>query len=130
MCKHFDQLHSLLCSTKTPFDIISITETKQIINKDFLININIDGYQLYTQPTKRSCGGTAIYVKKTLDCKALSDLNALEDEFETLWVEINTGSIESAKTLLFVVLIDIQILMLASLLNTLSTLYLKLIKIK
>ena len=36
----------------------------------------------------------AIYVKKTLDCKTLSDLNALslEDAFETLWVEINTGS--------------------------------------
>ena len=92
MCKYFDQLHSLLCSTKTPFDIIGITETKQIINKDFLINANIDGYQLYTQPTKSLCGGTAIYVKKTLNCKALSDLNALEDEFETLWVEINTGS--------------------------------------
>ena len=30
--------------------------------------------------------------EKTLDCKVLSDLNALEDEFETLWVEINTGS--------------------------------------
>ena len=30
--------------------------------------------------------------KKSLDCKVLSDLNALEDEFETLWVEINTGS--------------------------------------
>ena len=93
LCKYFDQLHSLLCSTKTPFDIIGITETKQIINKDFLINVNIDGYQLYTQPTKSLCGGTAIYVKKkTLNCKALSDLNALEDAFETHWVEINTGS--------------------------------------
>ena len=30
--------------------------------------------------------------EKTLDCKILSDLNSLEDEFETLWVEINTGS--------------------------------------
>ena len=33
LCKHSDQLHSLLCSTKTPFDIIGITETKQIVNK-------------------------------------------------------------------------------------------------
>ena len=32
------------------------------------------------------------YMKKSFDCKVLSDLNALEDEFETLWVEINTGS--------------------------------------
>ena len=33
LCKHFDQLHSLLCSKKAPFDIIGITETKQIVNK-------------------------------------------------------------------------------------------------
>ena len=92
LCNHFDQLHSLLCSTKTPFDIIGFIETKQTVDKDFLTNVNIDGYHLYTQPTKRSCGGTAICVKKSLDCKVLSDLNALEDEFETLWVEINTGS--------------------------------------
>ena len=129
LCKHFDQLHSLLCSINTPFHIIGITETKQIINTDLLINVNIDGYQLYTQLTKSSCGGTAIYVKKkTLDCKALSDLSALEDELRLSWLKLIQD--QSAKTLLFVMLIEIQTLMLASLLNTLSTLYLKLIKIK
>ena len=29
--------------------------------------------------------------KKALDHEVLRDLNALEDEFETLWIEINTG---------------------------------------
>ena len=33
-----------------------------------------------------------MYIKKALDHKILHDLNALEDEFETLWVEINTGT--------------------------------------
>ena len=32
-----------------------------------------------------------MYVKKSLDHLILSNLNALEDEYETLWVEINTG---------------------------------------
>ena len=32
-----------------------------------------------------------MYVKKSLDHKVLNHLNALEDEFETLWIEINTG---------------------------------------
>ena len=91
MTKHFDQLYSLICATKIPFDVIGLTETKQSINRDFLLNVNIDGYQLHTQPTKRLCGGTAIYAKKSLDHKVLHDLNALEDEFETLWIEINTG---------------------------------------
>ena len=31
------------------------------------------------------------YLKKSLDHKVLNNLNALEDEFETLWIEINTG---------------------------------------
>ena len=91
LTKHFDQLYSLICATKIPFDVIGLTETKQSIIKDFLLNVNIDGYQLHTQPTKSLCGGTAIYVKKSLDHKVLHDLNALEDKFETLWIEINTG---------------------------------------
>ena len=32
-----------------------------------------------------------MYVKKSLDHNVLNHLNALEDEFETLWIEINTG---------------------------------------
>ena len=32
-----------------------------------------------------------MYVEKSLDHKVLNHLNALEDEFETLWIEINTG---------------------------------------
>ena len=64
LTKHFDQLYSLICATKIPFDVIGLTETKQSINKDFLLNVNIDGDQLHTQPAKSLCGGTAIYVKK------------------------------------------------------------------
>ena len=33
-----------------------------------------------------------MYIKKALDDKILHDLNALEDELETFWVEINTGT--------------------------------------
>ena len=92
LSKHFDELHSLLYSTKIPFDVIGVTETKQLVNKDFLTNVNIEDYQLHTQPTRSSCGGVAMYIKKALDHKILHHLNALEDEFETLWVEINTGT--------------------------------------
>ena len=44
LTKHFDQFYSLICATKIPFDVIGLTETKQSINKDFLLNVNIDGY--------------------------------------------------------------------------------------
>ena len=33
----------------------------------------------------------AVYVKKSLDHKVLNHLNALKDEFETLWIEMSSG---------------------------------------
>ena len=101
--KHFDELHSLLYSTKIPFDVIGVTETKQLVNKDFLTNVNIEDYQLHTQPTRSSCGSVAMYIKKALDHKILHYLNALEDEFETLWVEINTGT--KSKNIVIIVIV-------------------------
>ena len=86
LTKHFEELHSLLYSSKIPFDVIGISESKQSVNKNFLTNVNLHQYQLHSQPTKSACGGVAMYTKKSLD-----RLNALEDEFETLWIEVNTG---------------------------------------
>ena len=91
LSKHFDELKSLLSATKIPFDIIGLTESKQSIDKDFLTNVKINDYQLHIQPSKSSCGGIAIYIKKSLDHSVLSKFNATEDEYEALWVEINTG---------------------------------------
>ena len=44
---------------------------------------------MYTQPCKNSCGGCAIYVNSQLDHIVRNDLSALQEEYETLWVEIN-----------------------------------------
>ena len=44
LTEHYDELHSLLYSTKIPFDIIGITETKQSFGKEFLLNVNIHKY--------------------------------------------------------------------------------------
>ena len=37
LSKHIDSLHTQLCSTNIPFDIIGITETKQQVDKNFLL---------------------------------------------------------------------------------------------
>ena len=70
---------------------MGISESKQPVNKNFLTDVNLHEYQLHSQPTKSACGGVAMYVKKSLDHKVLNHLNALEDEFETLWIKVNTG---------------------------------------
>ena len=92
LTKHFSELHSLINSTKIPFDIIGITESKQTIGMDFALNVNMIGYNIHTQPTKSLHGDIAMYLKKTLDYTIRDDLSVVSDEYETLWVEINTAS--------------------------------------
>ena len=124
LSKHFDELQSLLSATKTPFDIIGLTESKQSIDKDFLTNVKINDYRLHIQPSKSSSGGIAIYIKKSSDHSVLSNFKATEDEYEALWVEINTG--QKVEIVFVVVLIVILILMQVSFLNTWSQSYLNL----
>ena len=92
LSKHFDELQSLITSTKIPFDVIGISESKQLINQNFKINVNLEGYHLHSQPTKSSHGGVVMYINKHLDYTVRDGLSVIEDEYETLWIEIKTGS--------------------------------------
>ena len=92
LSKHFDELRSLITSTKIPFDVIRISESKRLINQNFKINVSLEGYHLHSQPTKSSHGGVVMYVNKHLDYTVRDDLSVIEDEYETLWIEIKTGS--------------------------------------
>ena len=67
LSKHMDALHTQLSMINIPFHIIGIFETNHQINKDFLVNGDMQGYSMYTQPSKSSCGGCAIYVNSQLD---------------------------------------------------------------
>ena len=60
LIKHFDELQTLINSAKIPFDILGITESKQLVGTKFPVNVNIDGYQIYSQPTKSTHGGVVM----------------------------------------------------------------------
>ena len=92
LSKHFGELQSLINSTKIPFDIIGVTESKQLLNTDFAVNVSLGGYHIHSQPTKSTHGGVVMYVNKHLDYAPRDDSSVLEDEFETLRIEIKTGS--------------------------------------
>ena len=64
LTKHFVELQTLINSTEIPFDILGITEKKQFVGTKFPVNVNIDGYQIYSQPTKSTHGGVVMYVSK------------------------------------------------------------------
>ena len=57
------------------FNVIGITETKENVNKGFMMNNNLEGYDLYTQPSKSAAGGVALYVSNQLKHNERSDLN-------------------------------------------------------
>ena len=64
LSKNFDQLLSILSASNISFDVLGIT--KQEIDKGFLTSVSIDGYHMYTQPSKSLAGGVAIYVKTNM----------------------------------------------------------------
>ena len=89
---HFDQLHSLISNLKIPFDLVGITEIRQQKDTNFFTNVNINGYNLHAQLSKNHAGGAEIYIRGDIDYKVRDELNALEDDFESLWVDVNTSA--------------------------------------
>ena len=47
---------------------------------------------LHAQSPKSHPGGASIYTRSDIDYKVWDELNALEDEFESMWVEVNTST--------------------------------------
>ena len=72
------------------------------VNKEFVVNVDMQGCSMYTQLSKNSCGGCAIYVNSQLDHLVRNDFSALEEEYETLWVEINNHKAKKISFLLFI----------------------------
>ena len=89
LSQHFDELHTQLNMLNIPFDIIGISESKQQVGKDFLVNVQMDGYSMYSQPSKSSCGGCVLYVNSMLNHHMRDDLSVIEYDYETIWFEIN-----------------------------------------
>ena len=77
-----------LVKLKVDLDLIRMTETKQQIGKDFLVNVDVNDYSMYTLPSKLASGGVAIYVKDNLDHSRIDDMCTTNNEFEVLWTEI------------------------------------------
>ena len=65
--ENFDQLCTMLSTLGVSFDLLGISETKQQTGKNFISNVDIEGYHIYTQPSKSAARGVAIYVKDKLD---------------------------------------------------------------
>ena len=119
LSKSFDQLCTMLSALGVSFDLLEISESKQQAGKNFISNVNIEGYHIHTQPSKSAAGGVAIYLKDKLDQFKRDDLSILHNEFESLWVEIK----KKGKIFYVAVFIATKILMFPTLSTILSQLF-------
>ena len=88
---HHDELIGLLRDLKSDFSIIGITETR-VCDSHLPENLTISNYNAFQTPREGKCGGSLLYVSKTIDAIHRPDLEKLMYKsklLETSFVEIS-----------------------------------------
>ena len=89
LLKNIDDLEYLIQSTKTDFDIISVSESRIIKNKLPPTDISVPNYSYEFCPTEANAGGTLIYIRNDLSHKTRIDLKIyISFELESEFIEI------------------------------------------
>ena len=84
-----DHLCELLHELRLDFKLIGISETKLSYQKDQIAKLDIPGYSFIPQPSHSLAGGVGLYIKKEItNFSVREDLTISNDQFETLWIEI------------------------------------------
>ena len=86
---HLKEFSTLLSTYKLPFDLLGITESRLRINKLPLTQVQLPDYNFESTPTESSKGGTAIYIRKTLNYKLRKDLIIYKpNQLDSTFIEI------------------------------------------
>ena len=85
-----DNLTTLLSDLNHNFNVIGISETKIMINKDPLANVSIPGYEFLSQPSLQNAGGVAFYIKNDIEFHLRQDLNSTTLAYECLWIKVHS----------------------------------------
>ena len=72
------------------FSVIRLTEIKQKIDKEPILNLNIPGYNFVSQPSHSDAGGVGFFIKENLKYTIREDLSISEKLYEALWIEIES----------------------------------------
>ena len=80
-----------------PISVLGGTGKKLKNDQDALVNINLTGYNFFSQPSGTNDvgggGGVGCYVKDNLVYTNRSDLSAQkQNDFESLWIEIQNNA--------------------------------------
>ena len=87
---HFADFSTLLSTYKLPFDLLRINESRLKINKLPLTHqVQLPDYNYESTSTENNKGGTAIYIKKSLNYKLRKDLVTYKpNQLEFTFIEI------------------------------------------
>ena len=91
MYRNFNSIKEYLQQFTQPFSITAITETWFYIDKG--IDFCLDDYELsYINRERKTGGGVALYIHKSIKCMVLTDMTcAIDGTMECLTAEINNG---------------------------------------
>ena len=86
---HFEELDDLLNTSKTKFNVVGITESRNKKGISPLSNINLQNYKIEHTPTESEKGGSLLYISSDLNYKVRNDLQMYKSkELESVFVEI------------------------------------------
>ncbi len=88
LSKNVKKIEDLFRDQQKLPDIMGVTETRLLDNKDIPANIELTGYDFEHCPTKTSAGGAGIYIANYLDYEIRNDLNLNLERCEDIWVNL------------------------------------------
>ena len=88
---HHDEFHFLLTNLNTDFKVIDRSEIKASVDTPISDNIELPGCKFHHTPSNSAAGGLGIYVKSDLKANKRDDLSFTNDDFETIWIEIDNS---------------------------------------
>ena len=86
---HFDELLGLLSNIDIDFKVIGLSEIKLPKDVPIRLKTDIPGYKFHHTSSNSASGGVGIYVKSNLTVDKRDDLSYCDNEFETIWIEID-----------------------------------------
>jgi len=88
--KNKHKLHDFFLMTEVNPTFIAISETK--LNPNFIVNIDIPGFNFVHNPSQTSSGGVGLYINSKLTYQLRNDLNLQNVGCESLFIETPTSS--------------------------------------
>ena len=95
---HLDELVGLANNLNQSFDVIGVSETWDSFENPIATNVEIPGYDFVFTRSHSQNGGVGMYVKSNLSASPRKDLDCSNDDFETVWIEVDR---KNEKNLLF-----------------------------